>query len=102
MNHFNNYACLNIWVEGIITNLPLIESIDQPAMIFRIKNLCLGEMLAISRQDIAVFSKLKSLLVQYGLSNVKHSVISAPCYDISFPICQQDFRCLDRIDCAGK
>jgi hypothetical protein len=64
MNHFNNYACLHIWIEGIIANLPLIESSDQLAMIFGVKNLRLGEMLAISRQDIAVFSKLKSLLVQ--------------------------------------
>ena len=62
-------------VQVVITAQPLAESVQQPAVVLRIKHAGLCEMFTIRRVDAGVLSLTEVLLAQQSLGGVEHRVI---------------------------
>ena len=64
LDHLKDDTVLNIRVERIIPNLPLIERSEQLIVKFRVHFLCLCKMLSVCRDDVSVLAKLETLFVE--------------------------------------
>ncbi len=98
-DHFHNHFTLNIRIESIIPNLPLIECIYQPAVIFWVERCCLCKMLIVGCQHGPMFAELESFFIEQSFSDVEHCVVGAPGGDFRFPIFKEN---ISRLDCVHR
>ena len=88
-----------VCLYSIIGAYPLVESLQKPALILRVENARLGEMLSKGCMNTAMFLKSQPLLAQQSFSHIKHRVVGSAGRSIPISVLEGSFR---RMDCSGR